>query len=156
MPQRARFRKKRPSRELLHRSIDDSESNEDTSEIFWNNSGILIEEPQNHMMTPIREVATPLSNRVYSSVKNGVKQTALTPFKTSSNLIPLAKRYKKSHLFKGQVILNSELCAHCDKRTKFGKMIMKCRECDMVVHTECKDLIQRPCYRVVNFPPTVK
>lgn len=159
-PQRARFRKKRPSREFLHRSIDESETNEDTSELFWNNSDILIEEtetpgvpqpPNVHIMTPIREIATPCQNRIYSSLKK-TATPSLTPFKTSSNLIPLARRYKKCHMFKGQVILNSELCAHCDKRTKFGKMIMKCRECDLVVHTECKDLIQRPCYRIVNYP----
>jgi Rac GTPase-activating protein 1 len=66
--------------------------------------------------------------------------------------MPLARRYKKPHLFKGQVILNSESCAHCDKRTKFGKMIMKCRECDIVVHNECKDLLQRPCYQISHFP----
>ncbi|CAF0742186.1 unnamed protein product [Brachionus calyciflorus] len=152
LPQRARFRKKRPSREFLHRSIDLTE--DDSSESFWNQS--IIEEDQSpvvqkiNIMTPIREMATPIHNRIYSSVKKNPQ--TLTPFKTSSNLIPLAKRYKKSHLFKGQVILNSEFCAHCDKRTRFGKMIMKCRECDMVCHPECKDLVQRACYKVQNYP----
>ena len=71
---------------------------------------------------------------------------------SASGSIPLARKYKRSHLFKAQVILNSEYCAHCDKRNKFGKMIMKCRECDLVVHTECKDMLQRPCYPAFNFP----
>lgn len=152
LPQRARFRKKRPSREFLHRSIDATE--DDSSESFWNQSILEEETPTQKIsiMTPIREMATPIHNRIYSSIKKNAQ--TLTPFKTSSNLIPLAKRYKKSHLFKGQVILNSEFCAHCDKRTRFGKMIMKCRECDMVCHTECKDLVQRACYKVTNYPPS--
>lgn len=149
LPQRARFRKKRPSREFLHRSVDMTE--DDSSESFWNQS-IIEDTPAQKVsiMTPIREMATPIHNRIYSSVKKNAQ--TLTPFKTSSNLIPLAKRYKKSHMFKAQVILNSEFCAHCDKRTRFGKMIMKCRECDMVCHPECKDLVQRACYKVQNYP----
>lgn len=149
LPQRARFRKKRPSREFLHRSVDMTE--DDSSESFWNQSIIEDTPPQKlSIMTPIRELATPIHNRIYSSIKKNPQ--TLTPFKTSSNLIPLAKRYKKSHTFKAQVILNSEFCAHCDKRTRFGKMIMKCRECDVVCHPECKDLVQRACYKVQNYP----
>lgn len=51
-----------------------------------------------------------------------------------------------------KVILNSENCAHCDKRPRFGKAVMKCQECEMVVHAECRDLLTRPCYPALNFP----
>ena len=178
VPQRVKNRKKResrPSREFLQRSVNDSLSTED-SEMFWNGDA-LIEEVTNaaannsnthpnhnlHIMTPIVEAPTPThptpSHRVYSNYKHKANNGA-TPLSSklhnyksmSGNSMPLSKKYKRAHMFKGQVILNSELCAHCDKRTKFGKMIMKCRECDMVVHSECKDLLQRPCYPAFNFP----
>ena len=42
----------------------------------------------------------------------------------------------------------------CDKKTRFGKMVYKCRDCDMVVHPECKEHIDRPCYLPIVFPLT--
>jgi hypothetical protein len=194
-------RNKRPSREFLHRSADESETNDDGSELFWNISDVVIDETNppttscvpsapninntpsksanqhfhNHVnvMTPIVEQPTPNSNttRIYSTATASRRYAAggggggasATPLRTntkaaaaaaiiSTNLLPLAKKYKKAHFFKAQVILNSELCAHCDKRTRFGKMIMRCRECEMIVHAECRDLLQRPCYPALNFP----
>jgi hypothetical protein len=172
-------RKKRPSREFLHRTADESETNEE-SESFWNRS-ILEEVDQElasapsqpqpmqlHIMTPIVEQPTPTvsetsqrpshrTGATYSAYKKQANMTpsykmVQTPFKPNSMMLPLAKKYKKAHVFNRQVILNTELCAHCDKRTKFGKLIMKCRECDLVCHTECKDLIQRACLSTLNFP----
>lgn len=174
---RVKNKKKRPSREFLQRSADESETNED-SKIFWDVSDVEIDEmntnaqtPNNNnnnypinafnnvnIMTPILEQPTPTSQRIYSSTVSSAYKARNAPSATprharaANQLLPLAKKYKKAHLFKAQVILNSELCAHCDKRTRFGKMIMKCRECDMIVHSECKDLLQRPCYPAINFP----
>ena len=174
-------RESRPSREFLQRSVNESYSTED-SEMFWNGDALIDEVTsaaataannsntqlnQNlHKMTPIIEAPTPThptpsnTQRLYSNYKqkanmaNTPLSSKLHNFKSlSGSSMPLSKKYKRAHMFKGQVILNSELCAHCDKRTKFGKMIMKCRECEMVVHNECRDSLQRPCYPVVNFPP---
>lgn len=166
VPPRVKNRKKRPSREFLRRSADESLSTED-SEIFWNGTDQIVDEISNaqtissnnnmNIMTPIIEAPTPTSNR--NQHKGGQGTPALSKIMASQpknfsvgGPLPLARKYKRSHLFKAQVILNSELCAHCDKRTKFGKMVMKCRECDLVVHTECKDMLQRPCYPAFNFP----
>jgi hypothetical protein len=161
--------KKRPSREFLQRSADESVSTED-SEVFWNGEANIDDvnvppnpnQPGIHIMTPIVEAPTPGPSSAYHTrVYSNLKKSQATPVSSklgngqkslSANPIPLSKKYKRAHMFKGQVILNSELCAHCEKRTKFGKMIMKCRECDMVVHNECKDSLQRPCYPVFNFP----
>lgn len=167
VPPRVKNRKKRPSREFLQRSADESVSTED-SEIFWNGTDQVVDEISNtqttgsnnimNIMTPIIEAPTPSRNNS-QNFKGGQGTPALSKVMASqpknfsvSGTLPLARKYKRSHLFKAQVILNSELCAHCDKRTKFGKMVMKCRECDLVVHTECKDVLQRPCYPAFNFP----
>ncbi len=66
--------------------------------------------------------------------------------------MPLATKYTKSHLFEKKTILDWETCNHCAKRTKFGKIAMKCAECALVVHTDCKEKIQIPCYSALNFP----
>ncbi|CAF0703600.1 unnamed protein product [Brachionus calyciflorus] len=163
LPPRVKNRKKRPSREFLQRTADESEINEE-SEIFWNISEVVIDESTSeksassrhniNVMTPIVELPTPSKN-----TKSTHKKTSATPIHKNSNssskpagMIPLAKKYKRAHVFKAQVILNSENCAACDKKTKFGKMIMKCRDCDIIVHTDCKDLLQRACFPCLNFP----
>lgn len=166
VPPRVKNRKKRPSREFLHRSADESETNTEDSEIFWNGTEQAVDEiaigqtvPMSgnlNVMTPISEAPTPTQNR-FNKGGQGTPSLSKIMANQPKNLstggqIPLARKYKRSHLFKAQVILNSELCGHCDKRTKFGKMVMKCRECDLVVHTECKDMLQRPCYPAFNFP----
>jgi hypothetical protein len=181
-----RNRKKRPSREFLHRSADESEVNEE-SESFWSRSileevdteiaggpGMIMPHQPLHIMTPIVEQPTPTvsessaatagirSQQRGGATYSGYKKTAgnvtpsykmaHTPFKPNSMMLPLAKKYKKAHSFNRQAIINQGVCAHCDKKTKFGKLIMKCRECDMVCHTECKDLVQRACLSTLNFP----
>jgi len=172
VPPRVKNRKKRPSREFLQRSADESQSLEDSE--FWDEAVVeeitssnIVNNNNNNfqIMTPIIEAPTPQSSRILNSnykftpantnlnTPSSNKPLGNQPKSLSANsVMPLARKYKKSHLFKGQVILNSEMCAHCDKRTKFGKMVMKCRECELVVHTECKDIIQRPCYPAFNFP----
>ena len=159
---RAKNRKKRPSREFLQRTADESESTED-SEIFWNGSEAVVAEiaatngvNNVHIMTPIIEAPTPSNTRLIHKIQPTTpafnNKQGTQPKNISMNSIPFARKYKRLHSFKAQVILNSELCAHCDKRTKFGKMVMKCKECDLLVHNECKDLLQRPCYPAFNFP----
>jgi Rac GTPase-activating protein 1 len=138
--------------------IDEMNANINNNNNNNNNNPSLPPPPSVNIMTPILEQPTPTSQRIYSSTASSAYKTRTnaTPRHLSArqvnNLLPLAKKYKKAHLFKAQVILNSELCAHCDKRTRFGKMVMRCRECDMIVHSECKDLLQRPCYPAINFP----
>lgn len=169
VPPRVKNRKKRPSREFLQRSADESISTED-SEIFWNGTDQIVDEisaapplsaNMMNIMTPIVEAPTPTANRgQYKCGGQGTpslskimsNQPKSLSVQQQQGTLPLARKYKRSHLFKAQVILNSELCGHCDKRTKFGKMVMKCRECDLVVHTECKDMLQRPCYPNFNHP----
>jgi hypothetical protein len=172
VPQRVKNRKResRPSREFLQRSVDESLTSNGDYETFWNDDALIDEVPNEHhgqqhqqqqnlhIMTPIVEAPTPThqhiqhQHRIYSNYKPKYSNATPKLKSLSGSSMPLSKKYKRAHLFKGQVILNSELCAHCDKRTKFGKMIMKCRECDMVVHAECKELLARPCYPTFNFP----
>lgn len=49
-----------------------------------------------------------------------------------------------------------EKCAPCDKKIKFGKTCLKCQDCGVVCHVECKLDVPLPCIRGVNKTPTNK
>ena len=47
-------------------------------------------------------------------------------------------------------------CAPCDKKLKFGKSCLKCQDCGVACHPECKLDVPLPCIRGVNRTPTNK
>jgi len=47
-------------------------------------------------------------------------------------------------------------CAPCDKKLKFGKTCLKCQDCGVACHPECKLDVPLPCIRGVNRTPTNK
>ncbi|XP_039613326.1 rac GTPase-activating protein 1 isoform X2 [Polypterus senegalus] len=49
------------------------------------------------------------------------------------------------HIFVSKTVIRPETCITCEKRIKFGKMAVKCRECRMVAHPECKDQCPHQC-----------
>jgi hypothetical protein len=131
---------------LKRRSIDESESTD--TEVFWNTEATTAaaqhqQYSQQHanrcnILTPI--VETP-------NVQRNPKATAI-----ASTPLLTGKKYKKPHQFKTHVMISTENCSHCDKKTKFGKVVFKCRDCDLIVHQECKETCDRPCYLPVSFP----
>ncbi|CAL8267106.1 unnamed protein product [Lota lota] len=42
------------------------------------------------------------------------------------------------HVFISKTVIRPETCVPCGKRIRFGKMALKCRECRVVAHPECK------------------
>ncbi|KAL0963751.1 hypothetical protein UPYG_G00310490 [Umbra pygmaea] len=42
------------------------------------------------------------------------------------------------HFFLTKTVIRPENCVPCGKRIRFGKMAVKCRDCRMVAHLECK------------------
>ncbi|KAL6266839.1 hypothetical protein P5V15_003668 [Pogonomyrmex californicus] len=43
-----------------------------------------------------------------------------------------------NHNFISKMIIKPETCVSCGKRMRFGKMALKCRDCPVICHTECK------------------
>ncbi|KAM9323022.1 rac GTPase-activating protein 1 [Pholidichthys leucotaenia] len=58
-------------------------------------------------------------------------------------LIPLKKALR--HVFLSKTVIRPETCTLCSKRIRFGKMAVKCRNCRMVAHPECKQKITNDC-----------
>lgn len=64
-----------------------------------------------------------------------------------------ARSVKRSHLFESVIAkINAKPCAHCDKRARYGKAMLRCRECELTLHLECKDAFVRPCYLAFSYP----
>ncbi|XP_015249857.1 PREDICTED: rac GTPase-activating protein 1-like [Cyprinodon variegatus] len=57
---------------------------------------------------------------------------------------PRTKGGKKHH-FIPKTVIKSEFCAPCGRRTKFGKLCLRCQDCRIVTHPECRDNCPLPC-----------
>uniref|UniRef100_A0A3Q4HLG9 Rac GTPase-activating protein 1 n=1 Tax=Neolamprologus brichardi TaxID=32507 RepID=A0A3Q4HLG9_NEOBR len=49
------------------------------------------------------------------------------------------------HHFISKTVIRSEFCVSCGRRTKFGKLYLRCQDCRAVAHPECRDLCPMPC-----------
>ncbi|XP_072751412.1 uncharacterized protein [Anoplolepis gracilipes] len=43
-----------------------------------------------------------------------------------------------NHNFVSKIVIKPETCTLCDKRIRFGKIILRCRDCSIMCHVECK------------------
>uniref|UniRef100_A0A8C9X7H8 Rac GTPase-activating protein 1 n=1 Tax=Sander lucioperca TaxID=283035 RepID=A0A8C9X7H8_SANLU len=65
------------------------------------------------------------------------------PFKDSG--YSETNRGEKKHQFVPKTVIKSEFCVPCGRRTKFGKMYLRCQDCKIVTHPECRDCCPLPC-----------
>ncbi|XP_076857298.1 rac GTPase-activating protein 1 [Brachyhypopomus gauderio] len=49
------------------------------------------------------------------------------------------------HVFLPKTVIRPETCMPCGKRIRFGKVAVKCRDCRVVAHPECKHLCLERC-----------
>uniref|UniRef100_A0A3Q3XAT2 Rac GTPase-activating protein 1 n=1 Tax=Mola mola TaxID=94237 RepID=A0A3Q3XAT2_MOLML len=49
------------------------------------------------------------------------------------------------HEFVSKTVIKPESCVPCGKRVKFGKIALKCRDCRVVSHPECRERCPLPC-----------
>lgn len=51
----------------------------------------------------------------------------------------------RHHEFVSKTVIKPESCVPCGKRIKFGRVSLKCRDCRVVSHPECRDRCPLPC-----------
>ncbi|KAM6927945.1 rac GTPase-activating protein 1-like [Xenentodon cancila] len=51
----------------------------------------------------------------------------------------------RKHHFLPKTVIKSEFCGSCGRRTKFGKLYLRCQDCRVVTHPECRDQCPLPC-----------
>ncbi|XP_068103205.1 rac GTPase-activating protein 1-like [Hyperolius riggenbachi] len=54
----------------------------------------------------------------------------------------------QTHVFFSKTMIRAEHCSACGHKTRFGKMSLKCRNCRILIHPECKNYCPPQC------PPT--
>ncbi|KAM4626897.1 rac GTPase-activating protein 1-like [Discoglossus pictus] len=61
----------------------------------------------------------------------------------------------RTHSFLSKTVIRSELCFVCGKKTRFGKMSLKCKDCRILLHPECRDHCPNACFFSSNLiiPP---
>ncbi|KFW06632.1 Rac GTPase-activating protein 1 [Fulmarus glacialis] len=57
------------------------------------------------------------------------------------------------HEFVSKTVIKPESCVPCGKRVKFGKISLKCRDCRVVTHPECRDRCPLPCIPTLTGTP---
>uniref|UniRef100_A0A8C4SCE9 Rac GTPase-activating protein 1 n=1 Tax=Erpetoichthys calabaricus TaxID=27687 RepID=A0A8C4SCE9_ERPCA len=69
----------------------------------------------------------------------------VTKVRSSGSVFSTEETAVHRHIFVSKTVIRPETCITCEKRIKFGKMAVKCRECRMVAHPECKDQCPQQC-----------
>lgn len=57
------------------------------------------------------------------------------------------------HEFVSKTVIKPESCVPCGKRIKFGKISLKCRDCRVVSHPECRERCPLPCIPTLPATP---
>uniref|UniRef100_A0A2K5EWT2 Rac GTPase-activating protein 1 n=1 Tax=Aotus nancymaae TaxID=37293 RepID=A0A2K5EWT2_AOTNA len=70
--------------------------------------------------------------------------STLQPWNSDSTLNSRQLRMRL-HDFVSKTVIKPESCVPCGKRIKFGKLSLKCRDCRVVSHPECRDRCPLPC-----------
>ncbi|XP_073501807.1 rac GTPase-activating protein 1-like isoform X2 [Phyllobates terribilis] len=51
----------------------------------------------------------------------------------------------QAHFFLSKTMIRAEQCSVCSQKTRFGKMSLKCRNCRILIHPECRDFCSKLC-----------
>uniref|UniRef100_A0AAZ3QCG5 Rac GTPase-activating protein 1 n=1 Tax=Oncorhynchus tshawytscha TaxID=74940 RepID=A0AAZ3QCG5_ONCTS len=85
-------------------------------------------------------IRTRTGEMTLASLDTSLFSSAPLPLKT-----PRAKGGVRKHEFLAKTVIKSELCVPCGRKTKFGKLCLRCQDCRIVAHPECRDRCPLPC-----------
>ncbi|XP_068948688.1 rac GTPase-activating protein 1 isoform X2 [Petaurus breviceps papuanus] len=80
------------------------------------------------------------------------RQTESVP-ETDGSSTPQSNGGMRLHEFVSKTVIKPESCVPCGKRIKFGKLSLKCRDCRVVAHPECRDRCPLPCIPTLTGTP---
>ncbi|MBN3300951.1 RGAP1 protein, partial [Amia calva] len=104
-------------------------------------------------LSPLNEQTTIWTINDETNADNVECVTDMEADSVKSQNVPTVPEVKRSHhIFISKTVIRPETCVPCGKRIKFGKMAVKCRDCRMVAHPECKDLCSYYCDPSVSNP----
>lgn len=65
---------------------------------------------------------------------------------------PKILKFTKEHNMQPKTVIRSEVCSSCDKKIKFGKPLLKCKDCRTVCHPGCELLMNFACIPLLSTP----
>ncbi|XP_054713015.1 rac GTPase-activating protein 1-like [Uloborus diversus] len=71
-----------------------------------------------------------------------------TPLKRTNT----SSKLSRTHLFCNKTVIRTEKCYACSRLIKFCKQALKCQDCRVTCHPECKDQCPMPCFPVASTP----
>ncbi|XP_061541638.1 rac GTPase-activating protein 1 [Phycodurus eques] len=66
---------------------------------------------------------------------------------------PQQNKRVRQHEFVSKTVIKPESCVPCGKRIKFGKIALRCCDCRVVSHPECRDRCPLPCIPILGSTP---
>ena len=83
---------------------------------------------------------------------NNARNGILKDTNSKSPGSPILKRYgsagrgmNRPHDFGPKTVIRPETCQVCNKRIKFSKLVLKCKDCRATAHPNCKEQVPLPC-----------
>ncbi|KAK5934320.1 hypothetical protein CgunFtcFv8_014728 [Champsocephalus gunnari] len=80
-----------------------------------------------------------------SETASEAPSTAVSDYTAKHRTPRTNNRGGKKHQLIGKTVIKSEVCVPCGRKTKFGKMYLRCQDCRLVTHPECRDSCPLPC-----------
>ncbi|XP_074925947.1 rac GTPase-activating protein 1-like [Chelonoidis abingdonii] len=63
----------------------------------------------------------------------GLEPRGLDPFPSPPQRVP-----PPQHLFTSKTVIRPESCSVCGSRARFGRVVLRCRQCHLLLHPECR------------------
>ncbi|GJQ77209.1 hypothetical protein Trydic_g14879 [Trypoxylus dichotomus] len=73
-------------------------------------------------------------------------------WQASPQQVDSANNNLRQHTLHGKTVVMPDVCGPCEKRIRFGKTALKCRDCRAMCHLECKNKLPLPCVPSMNTP----
>ncbi|CAH0548067.1 unnamed protein product [Brassicogethes aeneus] len=65
---------------------------------------------------------------------------------------PAREKQYKQHVLQQKTIVMPDTCGPCERRIRFGKTALKCKECRVLCHLECRDKLPLACVPLAGTP----
>ncbi|KFM59966.1 Rac GTPase-activating protein 1, partial [Stegodyphus mimosarum] len=130
-------------------SLENKKNAKETAEKFRSNSDPTTKTPDMQIRPTYKCDSEDIRNRAYefrrSNTGNLSGSTPVGRYSTGGKL-------SRTHVFCSKTVIRAEKCHPCGRIIKFCKQALKCQDCRVTCHPECKDQCPLPCIPTINTP----
>ncbi|XP_035225429.1 rac GTPase-activating protein 1-like isoform X2 [Stegodyphus dumicola] len=129
--------------------LENKKISKETAEKFRSNSDPTTKTPDMQIRPTYKCDSEDIRNHAYelrrSNTGNLSGSTPVGRYSTGGKL-------SRTHAFCSKTVIRAEKCHPCGRIIKFCKQALKCQDCRVTCHPECKDQCPLPCIPTVNTP----